>query len=174
VQSVVEVDAKRSVIGAELGIRHVACVESVPAEFREVHVRVRNLSTRDGQVYRAASGGANAVGETRPAYVASPEGFVWARTNLGSGVGNRIIRYTLRGSRLAYAKGSPRYNSTAWATPARGVATASSLDGSESPGVCSDAGVEYCRLAAHRPAAVQPQAVAPQRRRRADCTCARP
>jgi hypothetical protein len=137
---------KRSILGAELGITHVAYVESVPAEFREVHVRIRNIRTgADRQVYRAASGGASAADVTRPTYVAQPQGFLWARTNTGR-VGNRLIRYTLRGSQLAYAKGSPRYNSTAWAGDALGVATSSSLDGSESPGACSDAGVEYCKV----------------------------
>ena len=42
---------------------------------------------------------------------------MWARKNLGSGAGNRIVRYTLPGSKLSYASGSPRYNSTAWAGP---------------------------------------------------------
>jgi len=138
---------KRSILGAELGTTHVAYVESVPAEFREVHVRIRNIRTgADRQVYRAASGGANAADVTRPTYVAKPEGFLWARTNIGSGAGNRLIRYTLSGSKLAYAKGSPRYNSTAWANDALGAATSSSLDGSESQGACSDAGVEYCKV----------------------------
>jgi hypothetical protein len=135
----------RVIVGAELGIRHVAYVELTGPRERRVWIRnIRTGATR--LLYRARSGGANAAGVTRPTYVAKPEGFLWARTNLGSGAGNRIIRYTLRGSRLAYANGSPRYNSTAWANAALGVATASSLDGSESPGACSDAGIQYCRV----------------------------
>ena len=55
------------------------------------------------------------TGVTRPTYVDRPEGFVWARTNDASNTGNRIVRYTLHGSRLSYATGTPNYNSSAWA-----------------------------------------------------------
>ena len=77
---------------------------------------MRNLSTgHDEVVYRAFSGGANDADVTRPTYDAETNAFVWARTNIGSGAGNRIVRYTLPGSKLTYAQGSPRYNTTAWA-----------------------------------------------------------
>ena len=91
-------------------------------------------------------GGANFAGVTKPAYSADFNGFLWARTNLGSGTGNRLVRYQLTGSKLSYAQGSPRYNSTSWASPQLGAATASSLDGSDSPGACEDAGVKYCQV----------------------------
>jgi hypothetical protein len=143
---------RRSIVSAELGSSHVAYVESVPADFRELQVHVRNIRTRaDRVVYRAVSGGANAAGITRPTYVDRPEGFLWARTNIGSGAGNRIVRYTLRGSTLAYAAGSPRYNSTAWAGAALGAATAASIDAGETQGACNDAGVEYCTVQASGP-----------------------
>ena len=74
------------------------------------------------------------------------DGFLWARTNLGSGTGNRLVRYELTGSKLSYAQGSPRYNATSWASPQLGAATASSLDASDSPGACEDAGVNYCQV----------------------------
>jgi hypothetical protein len=139
---------RRSILGAELGIRHIAYVESVPADFREVRVRIRNIRTgADRQVYRARSGGANAADVTRPTYVAQPEGFLWARTNIGSGAGNRLVRYTLSGSKLAYAPGSPRYNATAWAGGSLGAATSGSIDNGETPGACADAGVQYCVVA---------------------------
>lgn len=138
---------RRAIVSAELGSGHVAYVESVPADFRELRVRVRNLRTRaDRMVYRARSGGANAAGVTRPTYVASPQAFVFARTNLGSGRGNRLVRYRLRGSRLGYAPGAPRYNSTAWAGGSLGAVTASSLDGGETTGACEDAGRGYCEV----------------------------
>lgn len=137
---------KRSIVSAELGIRHVAYVESVRTEWGELRVRIRNIATgADRQVYRAASGGANFSNVTRPSYVGSPEGFLWARTNNGMS-GSRLVRYTLSGSRLAYAKGSPFYNSTAWAGDALGAVTASSIDTSDSQGACMDAGVSYCNL----------------------------
>ena len=138
---------KRSILSAELGFSHVAYVESVPAGFREVQVHNRNIRTgADRMVYRARSGGANAADVTRPTFVSSPQAFVWARTNMGSGTGNRIVRYTLSGSKLAYAQGSPFFNSTAWANAGLGVATASSLDNGETQGACADANVNYCQV----------------------------
>jgi hypothetical protein len=137
----------RSIVSAELGVTHVAYVRTVPSEFRELRVHIRNIRTgADRMVYRAKSGGANGAGVTRPTYVARPEGFLWARTNNGSGTGNRLVRYTLRGSKLTYALGSPRYNSTAWAGRTLGAATASSLDGGESQGACADNAIDYCQI----------------------------
>jgi hypothetical protein len=90
---------------------------------------VRNLSTRrDHVVYRATSGGANFANVTKPSFMEVPNAFMWARTNLGSGTGNRLVRYTLRGSRLDYAQGSSRWASTAWAGDALGAATSGAID----------------------------------------------
>jgi len=135
---------KRSLGGAELAIKQVAYVErSGSSEL----VHVRNISTgHDQAVYRATSGGANFAGVTRPTYDADANAFVWARKNLGSGTGNRIVRYTLPGSKLGYAAGAPRYNSTAWAGPQLGAATSSSLDGGDGVNSCDDAGVHYCQV----------------------------
>lgn len=134
-------------LGAELGPRHVAYVERVRADFGERHVRNRNIRTgADRRVYRAASGGANAADVTRPSYVAEPAGFLWARTNTGSGRGNRLVRHTLRGSRLTYAQGDASYNSTAWAGPALGALTATSLAGLDGPEACRDAGRSFCAV----------------------------
>jgi hypothetical protein len=133
---------KRSIVSAELAIKQVAYVEG-SASARLVHVR--NISTGHDQViYRATSGGANFAGVTKPAYGSEFNGFVWARTNLGSQTGNRIVRYQLTGSKLGFAQGSPRYNSTSWAGPQLGAATSSSLDAGDSPGACDDAGIHYC------------------------------
>jgi hypothetical protein len=135
---------RHSIVSAELAITQVAYVEQT-GNSRLVHVR--NIRTgRDQVVYRATSGGANVARVTKPAYGADFNGFVWARTNLGSGTGNRLVRYELRRSRLSYAQGSSRWSSTAWAGPQLGAATASSLDGSESPGACEDAGIDYCQV----------------------------
>ena len=138
---------RRSILSAELGFSHVAYVESVPADFREVRVRNRNIRTgADRMIYRARSGGANAADVTRPSFFPSPQAYVWARTNVGSGTGNRIVRYTLSGSRLSYAQGSPFYNSTAWLGGEFGAATASSLDNGESQGACTDASANLCQV----------------------------
>jgi hypothetical protein len=141
---------KRSILKPELGAKHIMYVVTGPGPISDEgaqYLRIRNVRTgADRQVYRAVSGGANAANVTRPTYVARPEGFLWARTNNGSGAGNRIVRYTLSGSKLSYALGSPRYNSTAWAGDALGVATATSLTGDETQGACADAGTNYCTV----------------------------
>src|SRR5919197_4723466 len=112
---------KRSILGAELAIKQVAYVEQSGAS-QLVHVR--NISTgHDQVVYRATSGGANAANVTRPTHDPETAGFMWARTNLGSMTGNRLVRYKLTGSKLTYAQGSPRYNSTSWAGGQLGAAT---------------------------------------------------
>ena len=137
----------RSIVNAELSITHVAYTVTGPGPVSEQGariIRIRNLKTgADRQVYRAASGGANYAKTTRPTYVASPQGFMWVRTNEGSGVGNRFIRYTLRGSKLAYAQGSsPSSVSSAWAGNLLGAATSTALADT----ACSDAGVQYCQV----------------------------
>ena len=138
---------KRSILSAELGFSHIAYVESVRSEWGDLRIHNRNIRTgADRMIYRATSGGANAADVTRPTFVPSPQAFVWARTNVGSATGNRIVRYTLSGSTLRYAPGSPFYNSTAWVSDALGVATASSLDNGESLGACTDAR-NYCVVA---------------------------
>jgi hypothetical protein len=135
---------RRSLLGAELAIKQVAYVERSGGSDL---VHVRNIRTgHDQVVYRATSGGANFAGVTRPTYDPDANAFVWARKNLGSGTGNRIVRYQLPGSRFAYAPGSPRYNSTAWAGAQLGVATASSLDGGDGVNSCDDAGIHYCQV----------------------------
>jgi hypothetical protein len=133
---------QRSILGAELAIKQVAYLQQSGGS--DV-VHVRNISTgHDQAIYRARSGGANFASVTRPTYDADTNAFVWARKNLGSGTGNRIVRYTLPGSKFSYAAGSPRYNATAWAGPQLGAATSSSLDGGDGVNSCDDAGVHYC------------------------------
>jgi hypothetical protein len=138
--------ARGSILHAELGDHHVAYVASAPTKFGgEQQMHIRNLSTgADRVVYRARSGGANFANITRASYVAKPAGFLWARTNIGSGRGNRIVRYTLRGSKLDYAQGKSRYISTAWANATLGVVTTSTLAANETPDTCIDGDLDYC------------------------------
>jgi len=140
-----------SIEHAELGDRHVAYVTGVldrGAYERQMHIR--NISTRaDKVVYRARSGGSNNASILRASYMADPEGFLWARTNVGSGEGSRLIRYTLRDSRLGYAPGSSSHISTAWASAALGAVTTDVLGGAESidstnPNACTESGRRYC------------------------------
>ena len=58
---------------------------------------------------------------------------MWARTNQGSGTGNRLIRYSINTGRLAYALGSSRWTSTAWASQALGAAV---MDEGSGTGTC--------------------------------------
>jgi len=145
---------RSSIRYAELGDSHVAYVAGKPSGAGgETQLRIRNLATEaDKPVYRARSGGANAANITRPSYIAAPAGFVFARTNMGSQAGNRLVRYTLRGSKLAYDRGSASYISTAWAGAQLGAVTTSVIGGSESidstsPGACvDDTGRNYCTV----------------------------
>ena len=133
---------KRTILSTELALKQVSYVEQ-SGNAKLVHVR--NIATgHDQVVYRASSGGLNAAGVTKPAFSSDDGAFVWARTNIGSNTGNRLVRYTLHGSKLSYAQGSPRYNATAWAGPQLGAATSSSLDATDNPNACDDAGVHYC------------------------------
>jgi hypothetical protein len=131
---------KRSIVSAELGKDHVAYVEAVPqGRHGARNVHVRNVHNgRDAIVYRATSGGANTARVTKPTYVAAPEAFVWARTNNNSAVGNRLVRYRLRGAKLTYAKGGRHYVSTAWAGGALGVATSSARAAGQTADACVD------------------------------------
>lgn len=109
-------------------------------------VHVRNIRTgHDKAIYRAASGGANTSLVTKPSFTADLGSFVWARTNVGSGAGNRIIRYTLAGGKLSYAQGSSRYATTAWAGGDLGAAF-STAEIPRTNQSCEDAGVSYCTV----------------------------
>jgi hypothetical protein len=89
---------------------------------RDVHVRTLKAGGSDKQVYRAKSGGANFANVTGPSLSDTAASFMWARTNDGSETGNRIVRYTISSGKLAYAIGSRRYQYTAWASQAFGIA----------------------------------------------------
>jgi len=95
---------------------------------RVVHVRSLRARGRDRVVYTATSGGANAAGVTGISVTEDLRAFTWARTNNGSGAGNRLVRYTISSARLSYALGSSRYVSTAWAGASLGMAV--TVDGS--------------------------------------------
>jgi hypothetical protein len=89
---------------------------------RDVHVRTLKAGGSDKQVYRAKSGGANFANITGPSLSDTAASFFWARTNQGSGTGNRVVRYTIKDGKLAYALGSSRWQYTSWASQALGMA----------------------------------------------------
>jgi hypothetical protein len=91
-------------------------------------VRTLRANGSDRRVYRATSGGANFANIAGLSLSDTAASFMWARTNQGSGTGNRLIRYRIDTGRLAYARGSSRWTSTAWASQALGAAVL--VDGS--------------------------------------------
>jgi len=101
---------------------------------RDVHVRTLRTGGSDRLVYRARSGGLNAANIAGLSLSDTASSFMWARTNQGSGRGNRLIRYGINTGRLAYAVGSPRWTSTAWASQALGAAVM--IDASGTGGSC--------------------------------------
>lgn len=102
---------------------------------RVIHLRTL-ASGRDEAIYRAASGGANEAFTTRPSFDQKATHLYWARTNLGSGRGNRLVRYTISTRMLSYAKSDSRVTSSAWASPALGLALGRGLT---PEGGCDDA-----------------------------------
>lgn len=101
---------------------------------RDVHVRTLRTGGADKRVYHARSGGANFANVTGPSLSDTAASFMWARTNLGSGTGNRIVRYSITTGKLSYALGSPRYAYAAWASQALGMAV---MFDPSSTGTCS-------------------------------------
>lgn len=95
---------------------------------RDVHVRSLRAGGSDKRVYRARSGGANFANIAGLSVGDTGASFIWARTNEGSGTGNRLTRYTVSSGRLTYALGSSRWTSSAWANQALGAAVM--VDGS--------------------------------------------
>ena len=110
---------------------------------RDIHVRTLKAGGSDKRVYRAKSGGANFANITGPSLSDTAASFFWARTNDGSETGNRVVRYTISSGKLDYAIGSRRYQYTAWASQALGLATVVDPSGTGScsanvnqPGAC--------------------------------------
>ena len=107
---------RSALLHPELTRSHIAYVVSDPGpyEFRRQRVQLRALRTgRVRTAYTATSGGANAANVTQPAATDSQRAFVFARTNSGSGTGNRIIRLDLSGD-ITMAQGTGREISSSW------------------------------------------------------------
>jgi hypothetical protein len=111
---------------------------------RDVHVRTLKAGGSDKLVYHARSGGANFANVTGPSLSDTAVSFFWARTNQGSGTGNRIVRYSITTGKLSYALGSSRYQYAAWASQALGMAvmfdpssTGSCSANVNQPGACT-------------------------------------
>ncbi len=114
---------RTALVDPELTASHIAYVVSDPGpyQFRRQRVQLRVLRTgKVRTVYTANSGGANAANVTGPAATDSLRGFVFVRTNAGSGTGNRIIRLDLSGD-ITMAQGTGREVSSSWAGNALGA-----------------------------------------------------
>jgi hypothetical protein len=136
----------------ELGVSHLAYTRFRRAPFGAQQVRVVTLAGgADRLVYEARSGGANAARVTGPSLNHTTRSFVWARTNNGSGTGNRIIRYGIASRTFAYGQGSSRWTSSSWADGALGLITSTSADGTCFPGADESPGASVCRVAATGP-----------------------
>jgi hypothetical protein len=141
----------------ELGSSHLAYTRPRQAPWGVEQVRVVTVATRaDRLVYEARSGGANAARVTGPSLSDSGKSFLWARTNNGSGTGNRIVRYGIAARDLSYGQGSSRWTSTSWAGGALGLITASSLDGTCFPGADESPAASVCHVAATGPVRFDP------------------
>lgn len=128
------------------GLRRVAYVLTSPGRhgFAREAVHVRALrSGHDRVVHVAQSGGANFAHVTAPAWSDDGRALYFARTNQGSGQGNRYVRYLTASARLGYAQGTSDAFSTAWLGDVHDGSLLVSSPGisdctySAAPGVCT-------------------------------------
>jgi hypothetical protein len=134
----------------ELGVSHVAWVDSIAGSYAPVshqRVHIHNIATgAERVVYSAGSGGASFSVVTKPSFLSDLSGFVWARSRIGA-PGSRIVKYTLRGSKLSYAQGTSRNASVAWLGDELGaVVSTSMIAGLGNEDACYEAGVQYCSI----------------------------
>jgi len=138
----------------ELSNDRVAYVKTMGhyGQIEEVHVRTLRAG-RDKLIYRAKSGGANSAEITGPSVDDHLRSFLWARTNLGSGTGNRFVRYSIASGRLTYAVGNSRIHSTSWAGPQLGMAYSEALEGTCTENINDPPSASICRVSVTGPLA---------------------
>lgn len=131
----VKLDASRGqIVDPQLSHNRIAyTVLSRKGTRRTVHVRTLR-SGRDRAIYTARSGGANFADVTRPSWSQDGAELYFARTNEGSGTGNRYLRWTARTGELAFARGTSRAQSTSWVGGQVGMYVAEAL----TDGACKD------------------------------------
>jgi hypothetical protein len=97
-------------------------VQDRPNEFGRRSIHLRTLRTgADRTIYQARSGGANFANVTRPSFSADGAELYWTRTNQGSGVGNRHVRYRVADRELAFERGRSDVISSAWGGEGTGM-----------------------------------------------------
>jgi hypothetical protein len=85
-------------------------------------LRVQTLTGKSKGIYQARSGGANDASIVSPTFDAGGRHLYFARRNMGSGQGNRYIRYTLSSGKSDYALGTLDVYSLSWIDDASGFA----------------------------------------------------
>jgi hypothetical protein len=113
--------------GTQLSADRLAFVtNNAPTELLQTEtLRVQKLSSgKPKSIYEARSGGANTADIVGPTFDAGGKHLFWARRNLGSGSGNRYVRYTLASGKTVYALGSDQNYSVSYMDETTGFAVA--------------------------------------------------
>jgi hypothetical protein len=114
------------ITGVQLSADRLAYVtNNAPTKLLQTEtLRLQTLAGKPKAIYEARSGGANTASVVGPTFDASGKHLFWARRNLGSGTGNRYVRYTVASGKTAYAVGSDDNYSVSYADATRGFAVA--------------------------------------------------
>jgi hypothetical protein len=114
------------ITGAQLSADRLAFVtNNAPTKLLQTEtLRVQTLSGKPKAIYDARSGGANTADIVGPTFDASGKHLFWARRNIGSGSGNRYVRYTFASHKTVYALGSDQNYSVSYVDAASGFAVA--------------------------------------------------
>jgi hypothetical protein len=114
------------ITGTQLSSDRLAFVtNNAPTKLLQTEtLRVQTLSGKPKAIYDARSGGANTADIVGPTFDASGKQLLWARRNLGSGSGNRYVRYSFATHKTAYALGSDQNYSVSYINDASGFAVA--------------------------------------------------
>jgi hypothetical protein len=129
-RALVRLDRRDGVLSdPQLDAGHMAYVVTVSAGeggLRTIRLRNRR-SGRDVAIYRARSGALNLAAVTRPSFGANGAELYWARTNAGSGRGNRYVMHHISSGFQRFAVADPAAVSTAWLGEQRGMAVATAF-----------------------------------------------
>jgi hypothetical protein len=114
------------ITAAQLSATRLAYVtNNAPTKLLQTEtLRVQTLTGKPKRIYEARSGGANTASILGPTFDAGGKHVFFARRNLGSGTGNRYVRYTLASGKTAYARGSDQNYTVSYIDTARGYAVA--------------------------------------------------
>lgn len=155
----VKLDAARGqIVDPQLSHNRIAyTVISRKGAEKTIHVRTLRTGS-DRTIYRARSGGANFADVTRPSWSRGGSQLYFARTNEGSGTGNRYIRWSVRTGDFAFARGTSRAQSTSWVGGQVGMYVAEALTDGACKGNDNDPNeLSTCRLVATGPLTFRPE-----------------